>query len=705
MRLDDHSLILLGQGVHQKKIRASITSNTSNIGVETACNKEETKKTLLRAYIPVPEGRMIYRPEELDRAIHSLGFPLVIKPVDGNHGRGITTNIKTYEQAVNAYEQASKISHEVIVERFLEGEDFRFLVINYRLVAVALRTPAMVVGNGSSTIQQLIDVVNSDPQRGSSHEKTMTRIKVDALTEKILAAKKYTLDTVLESGEKLYLKDTANLSTGGTAKDVTDMVHPRNIFMAERVARLVGLDVCGIDVIAKDISVPLEEQNGGVLEVNACPGLRMHLSPSKGLPRNVAEPIVEMLFPQGKPSRIPVVAVTGTNGKTTTTRLIAHMARTAGHKVGFTTTDGIYIQDQVVTEGDCTGSQSARTILTDPGVDFAVLECARGGILRSGLGFDSCDIGIVTNVSEDHLGLGGVASLQEMADIKSVIPKTVHREGYAILNADDDLVYEMRKEVVSQVALFSMFNDNPRILRHCENGGLAAVIEKGYLTICKGDWRIRVGKVNQIPLTLGGRAECMIKNIMPAVLSGVIRNFKIEDIRMALQTFVPSPEQTPGRFNIFHFNHYDVMIDYAHNAAGYLEMKKFLEFTNASPKIGIITGVGDRRPEDIRMAGFIAAQMFDEIIIRHDTDTRGRSPEEITQLLTEGIQNVNADKKISVISDEKEAVYFAMQTAPEGAFIVCCTEKIPAIVTFLRELQKKEQENNGLIQSEKRSYM
>lgn len=691
--MENGSLILLGQGANQKMIRASMTCGTSNFGVETAGDKDETKKLLAKAYIPVPKGDVVRTEEGLREAIAEIGFPVVIKPIDGNHGRGITTNILTTEQALAAFEIARTVSDDIIIEKYIEGDDYRFLVINYKLVAVAKRTPAMVMGNGESTIMQLIEQTNADPRRGDGHEKVMTTIKVDKVTEVILKEKNLSLESVLPLGEILFLKDTANISTGGTSTDVTDMVHPDNVFMAERIASIMKLDICGFDVVAKDVTVPIDGNNGAVIEVNACPGFRMHLSPSKGLARNVAEPVIDMLFPAGKQARIPLVAITGTNGKTTTTRLTAHIAKTAGHKVGYITTDGIYIQGHAVHYGDCTGSQSAATILTDPTVDFAVLECARGGILRSGLGFDHCDISIVTNISEDHLGLKGINTLSEMAKVKAVVARSTFDHGYSILNADDDLVYDMRKDLDCNIALFSMDAQSERIKSHCENGGLAAVIEKGYLTVCKGEWKIRVCKVDSIPLAFGGKAEFMVKNIMPSVLAAIIQNFKLEDIRTALQTFIPSPEFTPGRMNVFKFRDFDFMIDYAHNTGGFMELKIFMAQLKATVKTGIITGVGDRRDEDIKNLGMLSGEMFNHVIIRHDEDTRGRCHKEITALLTEGILSKNPEATVTVISNELEAIQYAIDHAEKGSFIVHCTDKVQESISYVKARVAEEKEN------------
>ncbi len=687
-RLNNGSLIAFGQGNKQKTIRATITGNTSGIGIEMAGDKDETKRILSKAHIPVPTGLLIYKEKELKDALEEIHFPVVIKPVDGNHGRGITTNITSLEQAASAFQIAKTISKEVIVEKFLEGDDYRFLLINFKLVAVAKRTPAMVMGDGRSTIQQLIDQTNADPNRGDGHEKVMTKIHVDEVTENILAKKELSLDNILPLGEILFLKDAANISTGGTSTDVTELIHPENVFMAERVARLLNLDICGIDVVAKDIAIPINNNNGGIVEVNACPGLRMHLNPSKGLARNVAEPIVDMLFPNNENGRIPVIAVTGTNGKTTTTRLLAHIAKHNGHKVGYTTTEGIYIQDHAIYMGDCTGPSSAETVLLEPTIDFAVLECARGGILRSGLGFDHCDISIVTNVTEDHLGLKDIHTLEDLAKVKCVVARSTKETGYSILNADDDLVFDMRHDVDSNVALFSTNSTNERIIEHCKKGGMAAIIEKGYLVICKGEWKTRIEKITNIPLSMNGRAEAMIKNILPAALASVIQGFSIETIREALKTFIPSAKQTPGRMNIFDFKNYEVMVDYAHNTDGFIQLKKFMDKTTASVKVALVSATGDRRDEDIRNIGKLCGQMFDEIIIKHDQDLRGRTKEEITALLLEGIYS-EAKPKIQIISKEKDAIQYALDTAIDNSFITILADKIYEVIDYVTASQEK----------------
>lgn len=699
IRLNRYSLCQLGYGANQKRIQATVTSQTSSIGVDLACDKEETKFLLEQAEVPTPKGDIVRTERGLQDTIKWIGYPIVIKPIDGNHGRGITTNINNWDEALKAFEAAKEISRSVIVERFITGEDYRLLVIDYKLVAAAKRTPAGVTGDGKHTIQQLIDLVNKDPRRGYGHEKVLTQITVDRITEKELQKLGYTLESVPSAGEWIQLKDTANLSTGGTATDVTDIVHPYNIFMAERIARIIGLDICGIDIMTTDIRQPLPETGGAVLEVNAGPGFRMHLAPTEGLPRNVAAHVVDMLFPPGTPSRIPIVAVTGTNGKTTTTRLISHMMKLKGFKVGYTTTDGVYIQNRLLMQGDCTGPASAEFVLRDPTVNFAVLECARGGLLRAGLGFHQCDVGIVTNVAPDHLGLKGIHTVEQLSKVKGVIPETVRPDGYAILNADDELVYGMRKNVTANVALFSMDENNPHIKAIQKVGGLSAVYENGHITICRGEWKMRVTKAAAVPLTYGGKAVFMIQNVLPAVLAAYTQGISIEDIKVALETFIPSPGQTPGRLNMFEFKNFHVLLDYAHNAAGLRALQQMVVRLDGAPKVGIIAGIGDRRIEDNQEIGKVAAEMFDEIIIRQDKHLRGKSEKELIDMLLVGIKSVDANKKITVIPSEKEAINHAITNAAVGSLIVICSDVVPDALAQVTQF--KEEEMNRLYEFDK----
>lgn len=692
IRLNKQSLVQLGYGVHQKRIRATIASTTSNIAVDIACDKEETKNLLEAAEIPVPKGTVIRTEVGLEEAVTKFGYPLVIKPIDGNHGKGNTTNITNWEQALRAFEAAKQYSRSVIVEKFITGVDFRVLVINYKFVCAALRTPASVIGDGVHTIQWLIDETNKDPRRGYGHEKVLTQITIDQFTQKMLDEKGYTLETIPAKDELVLLKPTANLSTGGTSTDVTDEVHPVNIFLAERIAKIIGLDICGIDIMAPDLRAPIYENGGAVLEVNAAPGFRMHIEPADGLPRNVAEPVINMLFPKGSDGRIPIIAVTGTNGKTTTTRLTAHICKTAGRKVGYTTSDGVYIQNQLMMKGDCTGPLSAQFVLRDPTVDFAVLECARGGLLKAGLAFQNCNVSIVTNVTADHLGLGGIDSLEQMARVKAVIPETTFNHGFAILNADDDLVYNMHKGLSCNVAYFSMDEMNPRIQEHCNKGGYAVVFENGYVSILKGTWKIRVIKVSEIPITYGGKAVHNIMNTLPAVLSTYLfKDISIEDIRTALTTFVPSPSQTPGRLNLFEFKHFKFLVDFAHNPAGLELLCDFVGKMDGSPKVGIISGTGDRRDEDIKELGRISGRSFDEIIIRQDKNLRGRTAEEIVNLLVEGINDTKGkDIPLTIIYNEKEAIMHAYNTAKPGSLITIMCDVVAEALDLIKALKEKE---------------
>ena len=691
IRLNKHSLVQLGYGVHQKRIRATIASTTSNIAVDIACDKEETKMLLDAAEIPVPKGVVIRTDAGLQEAVDKLGYPLVIKPVDGNHGKGNTTNINNPEQALKAFEAAKHYSRSVIVERFIQGHDFRILVINFKFVCAALRTPASVVGDGVHTIQRLIDDTNRDPRRGFGHEKVLTQITIDQFTQKMLDEKGYTLETIPAEGERVLLKPTANLSTGGTSTDVTDLVHPDNVFMCERIARIIGLDICGIDIMAPDLLQPISQNGGAVLEVNAAPGFRMHIEPAEGLPRNVAEPVVDMLFPRGSKGTIPVIAITGTNGKTTTTRLTAHIMKSAGRKVGFTTSDGVYINNQLMMRGDCTGPLSAQFVLKDPTVDFAVLECARGGILKSGLAFQQCDVSIVTNVAADHIGLGGINNLEQMAKLKGVVPETTRKDGYAILNADDDLVFGMARGLACNVALFSMDENNPRIRAHCDEGGIAMVYENGYISLYKGTWKIRIIPARDVPLTYEGKAMHNIANCLPAVLAAYIfKDVSIAEIKQALLTFIPGDALTPGRLNFFHFKEFTFLADFAHNPHGLELLGDFVRKLDFSHKVGVISGTGDRRDEDIRELGAISAKFFDEIIIRCDKNLRGRTAEEIIGLLVEGIKSVDPNKPLMTIPNEDQALEYIYENHKPGALYTVMCDVVAGAIDKIKQLKARE---------------
>lgn len=694
IRLGTNSLVQLGYGVNQMRFQATITCKTSSIAVDIACNKEQTKQMLDAASIPVAKGDICVDEEDLEKTIKRIGYPIVLKPLDGNHGKGVSINVNKWEDAVAGLLFAQKYSRKVIVERFVTGFDFRMLVIDNKLVAAAQRVPANIMGDGKHTVQQLIDETNKDPRRGYGHENVLTEISVDRDTMDLLEKKNYTLETIPPDKEVVYLKSTANLSTGGTSIDVTDMVHPENIFLAERISRVIGLDVCGIDIMAKNLTQSLKENGGVILEVNAAPGFRMHLAPSEGLPRNVAAPVIDMLYPLGKPSRIPIIAVTGTNGKTTTTRLIAHIVKNNGYKVGFTTSDGIYVQNHMLEKGDTTGPMSTEFILKDPTVEFAVLETARGGILRSGLGFSRCDIGIITNIQEDHLGIADINDLKDLARVKAVVVNSVKKDGWAVLNAEDVNCVEIAAGLDCKIAYFSMNEHCDVIVNHCRKGGIAAIYENGYITIKKGDWKMRVEKATHVPLTLNGKAKFMIANVLAATLASYLWGFKTEDIKLSLATFIPSAAQTPGRMNIFDFKKFKVMIDFAHNPSGYLGIEDFLQSVNSTHKIGIIAGVGDRRDADIKDCATIAARMFDHIIIRQEKHLRGRTEEEIINLIIEGITSVNKKVTYEIIPKETDAIKHAINIAKDGTFITALSDVITNAIEVVQQHLDKEVEED-----------
>jgi len=690
IRLNKSSLVQLGYGKNQVRFRATMTERTNSIAVDIAGNKDETKRLLQDAAIPVAKGVTIADISELQDAISKVGYPLVFKPLDGNHGKGASINVKTDEAAKAAFEYAQKYSRRVIIEKFITGYDFRVLVIDHKMVAAALRVPAHVTGNGQQSIQELIDKENSDPRRGYGHENVLTEIIVDRDTLDLLSKKDYTLDSIPPQGEIVYLKSTANLSTGGTSIDVTDLVHPQNIFMSERISRIIGLDVCGIDIMAENLTQPLPENGGVILEVNAAPGFRMHLAPSEGLPRNVAAPVIDMLYPPGKSARIPIIAVTGTNGKTTTTRLISHIVKSNGTRVGFTTSDGIYVQNTLLMKGDTTGPVSAEFILRDPTVEFAVLETARGGILRAGLGFNKCDIGVVTNIQEDHLGISDIHTLTDLARVKAVVIRAVKRTGWAVLNADNQHCVKIAADADCNISFFSMDESNPVIVEHCKKGGIAAVYENGYITIKKGDWKIRVEKVTHIPLTFGGSVDFMIQNVLAATLATFLWGYKIEDIRMSLETFIPSAAQTPGRMNTFRFKEFKILVDFAHNPAGFKGIKTYLKSIDATEHIGVISATGDRRDSDILETARTAAEMFDKIIICQEKYLRGRKQQELIDLLLQGIREVKPEMDVIINNNGEEALKYIIATARPGSFITILSNTIDDAIVKVSDYLDKE---------------
>jgi cyanophycin synthetase len=681
--LETCDLLQLGYGKYQQRIQASLTAHSNILAVELACNKEKTKNILASMGAPVPQGMVIYAFSELADAIPRLGgFPIVIKPLNGNHGRGITIDIKSWERAEIAYDRAKEVSKGVIVEHFYQGRDHRILVVNHQVVAVAERVPAHVVGNGQDSISALVDKENQNPRRGEGHDNVLTLIKLDDSTDEILSQQGYTLATVLPSNQVCYLRATANLSTGGIAIDRTDEIHPDTRWLAERVSKIIGLDVAGIDVVTTDISQTLATADGVIVEVNAAPGLRMHISPSVGVGRNVAAPIISMLFPPTVPTRIPIVAVTGTNGKTTTTRLLAHIFSQVYHCVGFTTTDGIYVDGHLVEKGDTTGPQSAQLILQDPTVDIAVLETARGGLLRSGLAFQNCDVAVILNVAADHLGLGDINTIDQLAKVKAVVAETVHADGYAVLNADDQRVADMAELVRGKVAYFSLDSDNPLVRSHVNRGGIAAVYEQDYLVILQQDWVHRIEKVDQIPLTLGGRAPFMIANALAASLAAFVQGVKVADIRSALHSFHASTAQTPGRMNLFNLGNYHALVDYAHNPAGYTAVGSFVK-NWSGPTLGVVGGPGDRRDADLIELGALSAQFFDHIIVKEDDDGRGRAWGDVAELIVQGIHSVNKSAAYSILLNEAEAIEWALDNNAQNTLVVIFPDNVSRAISLI----------------------
>ncbi len=684
-QLSARFLIQLGYGVNQKRMQATMTGNTGILGVELACDKEATKRILAASGAPVPKGTVINFFDDLEEAIEYVGgYPIVIKPSDGNHGRGITIDIREWDEAEAAYEAARLISRSIIVERYYAGRDHRVLVVNGKVVAVAERVPAHVVGDGRSTIAQLIEETNQDPNRGEGHDNILTKIELDRSSYQLLERQGLTLKSVPPKGTICYLRATANLSTGGSAIDRTDEIHPENVWLAQRVVKIIGLDIAGLDIVTTDISRPLREVDGVIVEVNAAPGFRMHVAPSQGIPRNVAGAVMDMLFPHEQSGRIPILSVTGTNGKTTTTRLLAHIYKQTGKVIGYTTTDGTYIGEYLVESGDNTGPQSAHVILEDPTVEVAVLETARGGILRSGLGFDLANVGVVLNVSADHLGIGDIDTIEQLANLKSVVAEAVFPDGYAVLNADDHRVAAMAQKTKANVAYFTMNPDAELVRQHVQQGGVAAVYENGYLSIVKGDWTHRIERAENIPLTMGGRAGFMIANALAASLAAFVQDVTIEQIRAGLKTFRASVSQTPGRMNLFNLGKYHALVDYAHNPASYEALGSFVRNWTTGERIGVVGGPGDRRDEDFVTLGKLSAEIFDYIIVKEDDDTRGRSRGSAADLITNGITQVNPNCRYESVLDETTAINQALDMAPDNSLVVILPESVSRAIKLIK---------------------
>ena len=681
IRLNRQSLVQFGYGRYQQRIQATTTGGTSNIAVELASDKEETNSILRDLGLPVPKQRVVRTSRDAKRAAERIGFPVVMKPLAGNHGRGVSINLKTSDEVEVGFEKAREHGRNIVIESFLEGYDHRLLVVNGELVAAAKRMPGHVVGDGKHTIEQLVDIVNEDPRRGVGHEKVLTRLEFDHQAERLLQTMGYDRDTVPEADEAVYLRSTANLSTGGTAIDVTDVIHPDNRDMAVRAIKAIGLDIGGVDFLTKDITESYRETGGGICEVNAGPGFRMHVAPSEGTPRDVAGPVLDMLFPPEQPSWIPIAAVTGTNGKTTTSRMLAHILKMCGYTVGLTSTDGVYIDGQLSVPGDMTGPISAKMILRDPSVDAAVLETARGGMLRGGLGFQKCNVSCCLNVAADHLGLKGIDTLEQLAEIKRV-PLEIATDA-AILNADDGHCLQMADYTEAETLCYVTMNPgHPLVKQHIRAGGQAFVLEDGMnghmITIYDNESQTQLLWTHLIPATIEGRAMHNVQNAMFAAALAYNMKISLEDIRHGLRTFDSTFFQAPGRMNIYDEHPFKVILDYAHNPAAVRAMCNLVDrFEPEGRRIALLSAPGDRRDEDIREIAEIAAGHFDHFVCRCDDNRRGRGKDEVAVMLKNRLleAGVSADQ-IDVVPDEQEATSKALQMAEPGDLILILADNI-----------------------------
>lgn len=687
-RLNEDSYIQLGEGKYQRRIEATLMDNTSALGVEIAADKERTKEILASNGIPVPQGKAVTELTEAIELAETLGYPVVLKPLAGNHGRGVTVNIRNQEALVKAFEKVSQQSTYVIVEQYLQGYDFRLMVINHQFQAASLRQPAYVVGDGQATVEELIEQMNTNPLRGEGHEKVLTKIKVDQESRRVLDLQGIDLETVLETDQLAYVKATANISSGGTAVDVTDSVHPSIQVMAERVSRIIGLNVMGIDLIADTLEEALDPQRSGILEVNAGPGFRMHLHPSEGTPRNIAKPVVDMLFPEGSPHSVPICAVTGTNGKTTTTRLISHILSQQGHTVGMTSTDAVVINNSPILKGDYSGPGGAAVVLADHTVDHAVLEVARGGMVRRGLGFQECEVGVLLNVSSDHLGQGGIDTLEELTRLKSTVTEAVKPGGYAVYNADDPLILSRAHKTKGIPLYFSTNQKNIVLLENLEQGNVNVTLVENQLVIQKPGGIAIIGHVDEFPLTFEGQAEFNVQNIMAAVAATYALGVSEDQIYTGLVSFNSTVGQSPGRINMMDIGEFKVVIDYGHNPAAIHATGKFFCKLMPGQKIRLAAGVGDRRQEDIKDYGRAVAQYFDKVVLC-DSAPRQRPLGETAQLVKEGmIEGGLATSNIEVIYDELAATQRALEMANPGDLVVIQPDNITQVTQVVMDYKK-----------------
>ncbi|MHB1652480.1 MAG: cyanophycin synthetase [Desulfitobacteriaceae bacterium] len=699
-RLNEYSLLQLGYGRNQRRVQATMTDQTSCVGVDIACDKGLTKRLLHEAGIPVPYGQVARNEDEAVLAFRDIGRAVVVKPYNGNQGKGVTLSLKSEAEVQTAFRVAQTYGDEVIVEEYIEGHHYRLLVVDGRLVAAAERIPAHVIGDGYSTIEQLVEQANQDPLRGEDHEKALTKIKIDPVVILTLAQKKLTLASVPATKEVVYLRDSANLSTGGIAEDMTDRVHPDNSDLAVYAARVVGLDIAGVDLVIEDISASYRKANGRIVEVNAAPGIRMHHFPSVGKAREVGKTVADLVLPKGN-GRIPIVAITGTNGKTTTTRMIGNMLSHQQLQVGMTTTDGIYVNGKLLVEGDTTGPGSARVILRHPDVQVAVLETARGGILRAGLAYDYADVAVITNVSADHLGQDGVETIEDLVHVKSLVAEVVKPHSYVVLNADDPYVVPMARKTKGKVIFFSIHKDNIHVRKHLGRGGTAVFIRRGMILLCQGSRSYKICSVRQLPITLGGRAVHNVQNVLAAAAVGWALGLSAGAISVSLGNFLPNEVDSRGRLNCYDIDGISVWVDYGHNAAGIQEIVRTLKKYKAACMVGCITVPGDRTDKAIMEVARVAAKGFQRLIIREDEDLRGRKPGEVARILYAGAVAAGmAPNRITVILAEREAFRYGLDTCSPGEMFVMFYEHLDSIEEEVRFRLARDLSKDAFEQSE-----
>jgi cyanophycin synthetase len=675
IRLNERSLVQLGHGKYQRRIQATVTSETRHTAVDIASDKRLTNQILSDLGLPVPRQERVRGPNDAVEAAERIGYPVVVKPLDGNHGKGVSINLTTPEQVLVAFEQAYEFSSVVIVETFQEGHDYRILVVNGKVVAAAQRVPGHVTGDGTHTIAELVEIVNQDPRRGIGHEKVLTRLELDHQALRLIEAAELTPESVPPVGKVFYLRSTGNLSTGGTSVDVTDSIHYDNRIMAQRSVLAIGLDVGGVDFISPDITRSHKETGGSIVEINAAPGFRMHTAPTEGKARDVAGPVLDMLFPKGMPYRIPIAAITGTNGKTTTTRMVGHILKLAGNVVGMTTSDGVYIDGELTVAGDMTGPWASHLVLRDPSVDAAVLETARGGIVRAGLGWRKCKVGAVLNVAADHLGMGGIKDLDELAEVKRVVVEVA--QDWCVLNADDERVAQMAEHSRARPVYVTMRRENELVRRHIRDKGRAVALEEGLngrmIVLYEGEEQIPLLWARQIPATVEGHAIHNIQNAMFATAIAHALGISLENIRQGLRTFTTDFFQTPGRMNFYNEHPFRVLLDYAHNSHGMTAMAQTIRgLTVNGRRIGILAAPGDRRDEDILDLARAAAPAFDFILLREDDRLRGRERGETAKLLRKGLLAAGfpTDRIAEEVFAEEEAVQRGLETAQPGDLLV-----------------------------------